>query len=140
MRMKVVRDNSTVKFCHFPYLTIFAIFNAKRLLTVCKSDVPFFWNITHIFNILVVWLCFIVSDCKGTTKNHITKLFLTFFVLGEIDLPTYRNIFCSSAVVVCSVFLPFPAVVFRWCPDNHMHAHTYARIYARARGFLDHNF
>lgn len=88
-------------------------------------------------------VCFLITVQRYGAFFLFPNFFLTFFHFWRLDLPTITNF-----VFMLSRVPPFsgagvPAVCWscvRWSPDNHMHAYTYARIYARARGFLDYKF
>ena len=136
VRVKIIAYNAIIIFCHLVEFAIFAVCNFFRLFSIAIFNIP----ISH--NCLVFDYAY-----KVTTFFRKYKFFLIFFVLwcgswyGSTDI---GNFFCML------VFLPFPVVFrVRWCvfslcrlwsPDNHTHAHTYARTHIRARGFLDYKF
>ena len=120
------------------YLRVFC----SLLVSQDTKKVTFF-SLTLIVLSLFILLCCLITATKIRRVFHISKFFLTFFILFFIAC-NHTYIFrlfrfawvLTFPVVVCSVGVPVVVV----CPVFLNHTRVHARTYTRARGFLDSNF
>ena len=133
MRVKIIAYDAIIIFCHLIEVAIFAISNFFSLFGIAIFNIP----ISHI----IVFLLFLM---QSYCFFRYLQTFFNFFSFFAFRSPKNHK-FCLYALPESSLFLwsCVPLVCrSRSCPVslNHTHAHTYARIYVRARGFLDSNF
>ena len=129
--MKVVAYNAIIMLCHLVEVAIFAISDFLSLFSLAIFNIPISHN-----------CCFVVSFAKLLLFS-LFPIFFNIFLL--IACGSHGNSkFCFACVPpfsgagVSAVRVPVVVV----CPDDYCYtyAHTHARAYTRARGFLDSNF